>query len=483
MENESAMTQVISNVSAVKQSPLPYGEIVEEPSSIADLTGSWGDGASVSSYLDRCQVDTPIDMVEATWKHVHTLRQGNIGKVIDLGAGDGRFARYGQFDSYVGYEIDADRCMGDRLPENAELLNRCAFSDLATDADVCIGNPPFVRNQDIPKGWRDRVHRVMRERTGVQISGLANAWQYFFLNALASVKADGLVALIVPFEWLSRPAAKALRGYIRDHHWSVYVYRLRDAGFAHVLTTASITIVDKAGRDGRWELHDETPDGHGRPMKSPTGSNTKVLDYMRKADIPIGYPRAKRGLSPGKQSVLTLTEEERERSSLVVGRDVVPCVTSMRHLPLSVNDINEDVFDVHYIEGGRRCWLIRTDRSPGSKLKAYLSGVPNSERQTKTCLGRAVWWQFKMPDSPSVLFAQGFREKFPKVVRNSIGAHAVGGVCGIYNASDEQISKFREKLCDSDLRNQVVAYSSGFYKIEINQINALLVKLLGNEES
>ena len=99
---------------------------------------------------------------------------------------------------------------------------------------------------------------LCRQRTGVHVSGLANAWQYFFLNALASLKADGLAALIVPFEWVSRPSAKTLRAYIREQQWNVYVYRLRDPGFARVLTTASITVVDKAARDGKWEFHDET---------------------------------------------------------------------------------------------------------------------------------------------------------------------------------------------------------------------------------
>ena len=474
-----SMTRIISEA-PMRQSPLPYKEVIERAPSTVKLTGSWGDGVSVSSYLDRCQVDTPKEVVQSTWKHVRKLRQGNIGKVIDFGAGDGRFALYGQFECYIGYEIDAGRCVGDRLPKNAKLVNRCAFTHLTADADVCIGNPPFVRNQDIPASWRDQVRAVVRKRTGVQISGLANAWQYFFLNALASVKVDGLVALIVPFEWLSRPAARALRTYIREQQWNVYVYKLREAGFARVLTTASITVVDKAGRDGRWELRDETPNGHDRPLASPTGSNVEVLEYLRGADLPVGRPRAKRGLSPGTQSVLTLTEEQRKRFSLSVDRDVTPCVTSMRYLPPGVSEVDEDAFKIHYVEGGRRCWLIRTDQTPSLELEAYLSNVPDSERRTKTCLGRPEWWRFKMPETPSALFAQGFRGKFPKVVRNTVGAYAVGGVCGIYKATGEQIDALREKLCELDLRDHVVAYSSGFYKVEINQINALLAKYISD---
>lgn len=455
----------------------PASDATEAALLTVESTGGRAYSLTGSSYLDRCRVDTPLDVVRSTWEHVRKLRPEKIGKVIDLGAGDGRFAQSGHYMSYVGYEVDANRCSGARLPENARLVNQCAFTDLTSDADVCVGNPPFVRNQEIPPSWRKLAHGVVRQRTGVHVPGLANAWQYFFLNALARLKANGLAALILPFEWVSRPAAKALRAYIREKKWNVYVYRLRDAGFARVLTTASITVVDKAAREGEWEFHDEIGDGRERRMASPTGSSSGVLAYLRAADLPAGRPRAKRGLSPGTQSALTLTEAQRENHSLQVGRDVAACVTSLRHLSTGLIELDEDAFRTQFVEGRRRCWLIRTDRDPSAELEKYLSSVPDSERQTTTCRARTEWWRFTMPGKPSVLFAQGFRKEFPKVLRNTMGARAVGGVCGIYDATDGQIDALTGKLDGMDLRDHVVSYSSGFFKVEINQINALLAQL------
>ena len=444
---------------------------------VTAMTGDWGDIATVYSYLERCQVDTPATVVTATWNHVHRLRPDGVGRVLDLGAGDGRFARQGAYESYVGYEIDAGRSAGARLPSNARLLNRCAFSDLPPDADVCIGNPPFVRNQQIPPGWRQRVHGVLEQRTGVSLSGLANAWQYFFLNALACLKEDGLAALVVPFEWVSRPSAQALRKYIRDQRWTVYVYRLREAGFARVLTTASITLVDKSCRDATWTLYEEVTSGDARPLESPSGSKRGVLGYVPAPDVAAQRPFAKRGLSPGTQKVFTLSDAKREVHHLRPGRDVVPCVTSMRLLPTGFTDLDEKGFREHFVEAGRKCWLIRTDVQPSQALEAYLSAVPESQRQTKTCLDRSRWWRFTMPVAPAVLLAQGFRGRFPKAVRNRVGARAVGGVCGIYNVRGDQVDALTAGFDGMDLRDCVVAYSSGFFKIEVNQINALLVNL------
>ena len=451
---------------------------IEKARPVFRLTRHWGDWNSVSLYLDRCRIDTPRSLIDAAWAHVESLR-GSVGKVVDFGAGDGRFARTGTYRTYVGYEIDEERCRGARLPNNATLLNRCAFSDKITDADLCIGNPPFVRNQDLPIGWRQGASDVLRRRTGVSVSGLANAWQYFFLLALASLKDDGLSALVIPYEWVSRPAARALRAHIREHGWSVRVYRLTDTRFNHVLTTSSITIVDKSCKDGSWEYFEEESEGSYRPLGSPTGSPAGVIGYLRSCDIPSDVPRAMRGLSPGTQKVLTLTEGERVRSGLGISRDVVPCVTSLRHLPASAQELNGATFRGHYRNPGRKCWLIRTDSDPSPELLAYLQAVPAERYQTATCRKRAQWWKFRMPPAPRVLIAQSFTGEYPKAVGNRLRARAVGGVCGVYNLHDDQIPRLVRALQGIGLRDRVVAYSNGFRKIEVNQLNTLLRQEFG----
>lgn len=447
---------------------------------VEHLTKDWDRWERVSLYLDRCQVDTPDSLVSATWAHIAELRE-SVGKVIDFGAGDGRFAKAGRYTSYTGYEIDGRRCATARLPANAELVNACAFSYPITDADVAIGNPPFVRNQDLPSGWRAHVAKLLKERTGVSVSGLANAWQYFFLLSLASVKDDGLCVLIVPYEWVSRPSARALRDHIIANKWDVSVYRLVDAAFDSVLTTASITIIDKRAKNGTWQFFEETAEGRYVPLNSPSGSMHGVIRYLRRSEASERSPRAIRGLSPGTQKVLTLTEGERVRNGLEIGRDVVACVTSLRQLPNEVGELNDVVFRTFYRDAGEKCWLIRTDDKPSSTLRAYLENVPTSDYQTSTCLEREIWWQFKMPPIPQVLIAQSFKGRFPKAVRNVISARAVGGVCGVYGLSEDQSGTLCTGMNNIDIRERVVAHSNGLRKIEINQLNALLDDAFSNE--
>jgi hypothetical protein len=439
------------------------------------LTRTWGDRDSVSLYLQRCQVETPDELVRATWRHIHDSRR-DIGKVVDFGAGNGRFARHGSYRQYIGYEIDASTFSKAQLPAGASLVNQCAFSEEITDADVCIGNPPFVRNQDLPRGWRQHASSVLNQRTGVTVSGLANAWQYFFFLSLISTHDSGLCALIIPYEWVSRPSAEAIREYIRAQGWNVSVYRLVDTTFRSVLTTSSITIVDKAGCDCEWKYYEETATGTYSLLTSPSGGEGGVIPYLRRGAGTPGGPRAVRGLSPGTQKVLTLTEGERVRSGLQTQRDVVPCITSLRELPGDIRDLDNANLRQFYRVPNQKCWLIRTDQPFSPELSAYLAAVPESEYQTRTCLERPKWWNFRMPQVPDVLISMSFKGKFPKVVRNSAHVRAVGGVYGIYNLSAWQIEQVMSGLGNIDISDRIVAHSNGLRKIEIGQLNTLLAQ-------
>ena len=288
------------------------------------------------------------------------------------------------------------------------------------------------------------------------------------------LKHDGFCVLIIPFEWVSRPSARNIRSFILQNGWNVDVYRLVDETFDSVLTTASITVVDKLESQGQWRYFEETDTGKYKKLTSPSGATTGVLDYMRHSMLEPQIPRAKRGLSPGTQKVLVLIEGERAANGLTADIDVVPCVTSLRPLPAGEKMLDDETFARHYREVGQKCWLIRSDKVPSKGLVAYLEAIPASDYQTRTCLERNVWWQFIMPDTPDALIAQTFKHRFPKTVRNGIGAIAVGGVCGVYNLADEQVGDLVSGLGGMDISDRVVSYANGLRKVEINQLNWIL---------
>ena len=441
---------------------------------IATSSGDDTEAPSLTLYLERCQIDTPPSIVDTVWQKVLKLRK-EIGKAVDFGAGDGRFSLGGKYSQYIGYEIDPTRSLIPLSGTNAQIINRCAFSDTFDDADLSIGNPPYVRNQDLPDGWRNNAAEILKNRLpNVKISGLANAWQYFFLLSLVSTKSDGLIALVIPFEWVSRPASASLREYIRSQRWAVDVYRLKDGAFDNVLTTASITIVDKRVTRDEWNYFDEKDSGDFIKIPSPSGSDSGVIPYKKSGSSKADPIRFKRGLSPGTQELLLLTETQRINSGLIQGSDVVPCVKSLRNIDESITELTPDLFRRLFIETNLKCWLINTDRTPSKNLAAYLNNVDIRLTQTKTCLEREHWWQFVMPSTPLALIASGFRGARPKFVINTVGAKAVGSVCGLHGFSMDAAILIIESFSRLDLSKRVVGHSHGLKKLEINQLNTIL---------
>lgn len=428
-----------------------------------------------SEHLKSCQVETPHKIVELAWKIARERRmEKKFGKVVDLGAGDARFAKPTDFyKSYVGIEFDQQKTRGLSLPSNARIIEADAMTWGDAGYDLCIGNPPYIRHHNLDAGWRSDVLKDMDERSGIRLKKTANLFVLFLAQALIKTKHDGLVVQVIPFEWVTRPSARELREFIIKKGWSVSVYRFNSDIFPTVLTTASITIIDKSKIDGNWEFGEIGTNGEIRILEQPSGHSTTVLEYgVRKADI-----FAQRGLSPGGQEIFVLTEEERLHFSLKKRIDVIPCVTTLRGLPAEVSVLDLTNFQRYFIETGSRCWLIRSDKDLISEqLQNYLAAVGNKWEKYSTCTIRKIWYRFVPHAIPNVLFSSGFVGKTPKILVNSVKAIAVGSVYGVF-VGRYSVIDIADQLREFDFSERVVSHSNNLKKVEVRQLNTVLAEL------
>ncbi|MBA4681352.1 class I SAM-dependent methyltransferase [Pseudomonas sp. MDMC216] len=447
--------------------------IIDDSPEHAPSTSGYGlvDNAE---YLMRCQVDTPNNVVSIAWKIVHKYRE-EFNYVLDAGAGDGRFARQGVYKKYFGYEIDPKRISLAELPENASLIKACAFSQADfRQYDLSIGNPPYVRHHDLGDEWRQNISSWIESRTGQRPSGLSNAYLYFLWLSLIVTNDTGLIALVVPFEWVERPAAKRLRDFIASNGWALDVYKFDEDPFPRVLTTASITIIDKSKSSGLVRFYAIDSQGEVRNIESSTKSEKLPLSYQARS----GVTYAQRGLSPGGQKIFVLTEEQRAKFKLVEGKDVVPCVTTLKHMDGTVERLDRETFFQEYVDKGRRCWLISSRRPISPQLEKYLSSISPDERDNYTCNKRAIWWEYSPAPAPAILYSSGFRGDSPKFLHNEIGAIAVGSVCGIHSSDENAIKRVSAALKVASLGSEVVPVSRGFTKIEVNQMNTFIARVV-----
>jgi adenine-specific DNA-methyltransferase len=100
----------------------------------------------------------------------------NRGRVLEPACGDGVFLQH--FPFAVGIEIDPRHA-----PPGARVMDFFDLSERESFATI-IGNPPYVRYQDIPAASRGRVRRSV-------LDGRANLYLFFIEKCLRHLAPGG----------------------------------------------------------------------------------------------------------------------------------------------------------------------------------------------------------------------------------------------------------------------------------------------------
>lgn len=133
------------------------------------------------------QVFTP-DVVVRT---MLALRR-NPGRVLEPACGDGAFLRH--LPDAVGIELDAAHC-----PPGAFNIDFFAYPD-SERFDTIIGNPPYVRFQDIPPATRKRLDAQ-------HFDGRTNLYLFFIEKCLRHLAPGGELIFITPRDFLKATSA------------------------------------------------------------------------------------------------------------------------------------------------------------------------------------------------------------------------------------------------------------------------------------
>lgn len=412
------------------------------------------------------KVSTPPSEISLFWKITHQHKK-SFDRVLDMGSGDGRFSNDGNYNNYLGVEIDKKISPISKNPKTS-FVHDCVFEHKKENYSACIGNPPYLRHNEISSRWREKINSRFSETLGIQFDKRSNIYTYFILLGLEKTEPNGLVSLITPYEWAFIPSAKPIRDYISTNNWSVYVYRFNYLFFEGVLTTASISIINKKCSDGVWNYYDIDKNHKITKVNTFTDTGKPALEYEDRGKV-----WAMRGLSPGTKKVFTLSETERKKLKLTK-KDVSPCVTSFRELPKNIKKLDNNSFEKYFVSTDKKCWLIRTDRKLTKPLKKYVQKVPIENRNSWTCLNQKPWYRYKPHPTPKLLMSSAFKKAGPCILRNEINAIAVGSVLGIHTNSNMNIEKLHKKLLGFDFNSRIIPREQGLKKIAIKQVNAVL---------
>jgi len=88
--------------------------------------------------------------------------------------------------------------------------------------DLVIMNPPFTRQERLPKEYKDALFKRLNEYKS-QLSGQLGLWGYFLLLADRFVKEGGRIALVYPSRPLGAKSARQIRKFILDNYAMEYI--------------------------------------------------------------------------------------------------------------------------------------------------------------------------------------------------------------------------------------------------------------------
>jgi len=155
------------------------------------------------------QVFTP----EAVVQFMIELCQ-NRGRVLEPSCGDGAFLKH--FPGATGIEIDRRHA-----PPGA--LNSDFFAyDEAEKFDTVIGNPPYVRFQDIPASTKALLRRD-------HFDGRSNLYLFFIEKAVRHLAPGGELVFITPRDFLKATSAVKLNRWLYAHGTITHAVELGDA--------------------------------------------------------------------------------------------------------------------------------------------------------------------------------------------------------------------------------------------------------------
>ena len=199
----------------------------------------------------------------------------NKGRTLEPSAGDGAFfstLRQRGTDC-VGIEIDQ------RVAPEGSLVRDFFEYPLSEQFDTIIGNPPYVRLQDVAASTRKQLKSEL-------FDGRSNLFLFFIEKCIRHLKPGGELVFIVPREFIKLTAAKKLNAWLFEQGSITHFYETGDVRvFGDHTPNCAIFRFEKGRRDRLMEDGRTFTEANGQLMFLRDDHSVRFADVF---DVKVG---------------------------------------------------------------------------------------------------------------------------------------------------------------------------------------------------
>ena len=167
--------------------------------------------------------------------------------------------------------------------------------------DIIITNPPYIRQEDIAKNYKNMLISQVSDRFNLKISKKSDYYVYFFLKSIELASEKGVIALLSSNSWLDVQFGSQLRqGLLKNAHIEAIIENLSRRAFESADINTIITILKKKTPEEQFsgnirfisffELYEDIP--YYRIFKDIlTGKNDEKAETIQLFNCTIRFRR------------------------------------------------------------------------------------------------------------------------------------------------------------------------------------------------
>lgn len=450
---------------------------------------------------DTGQTFTPIEAVTGmfTWAD----SRGEIARIVDPGAGSGRYVLYGLRRNVhaVGVAAETDPLVALLLRANAEALGlthrlkihlgdyRTLELDPIDGRTLFIGNPPYVRHHDIEPHWKDWYSNSLKA-LGHASSQLAGLHLHFFVKTLSLAKHGDLGCFITAAEWLDVNYGQSLRDLLTNGlgGHAVFVVSPEVSVFGDAMVTACITCfapgseneeIEFKNISSKSELLDLSGGHYAEKTRAKSERSWSIL--LRNADITRneGFVslgdlfQVRRGQVTGKNRVWVM----KENCFGLPEEFLVPSITDATDIIRAPNNRIDDLSVLKRVVALPASLDELSDHKRGAVLNFLEWARSEDADKGFVARNRKPWWRVNMASVPQVVVTYMGRRP-PVFAINTAGASLINVAHGLYPkvALDADALEWLVKWLNNNIRQESGrVYAGGLTKFEPSEVMRLQV--------